>query len=94
MSTGPHQLRGPALTEEERRTFLNHVNAKWSAKTCPFCSANTWEIGGWTNVFLGDGTGAMFFGSGVLPGVTLVCMTCGFMVTINAIVAGLQPRGK
>lgn len=88
------RFRGPALTDEEQRTFVNHINTKWATKTCSFCNANNWEIGGWTNTFLGDGSGAMVIGGAVLPGIALVCMNCGFMVTVNAIVAGLHPRGK
>jgi hypothetical protein len=88
----PDPFKEAALADDEKATLLRHINAKWTAKTCPFCNQSKWDIGGWSPILLGPGAGNVVIGGAVLPSVAMVCMTCGNTVLINAIIAGIGRR--
>ena len=79
------------FTDEQKVRLAEWFQTKWNHRECPVCQANAyaapdkaWEIrpfrGGQT-VIGGQG--------GIIPMFPVMCTNCGYIIWINAIVAGI-----
>jgi len=87
----------PEVNEDERtrrrEAALAWVNTKWTTShQCPICRSNQWTVSDvyeWREFSGGDLY--LMAGSPLFPAFGLVCQTCGYTFTFNAVVAGLIP---
>lgn len=80
------------LTQKQHEKLVEHVKTKWAAPaSCSVCKANDWIVGEVVfeaREFYG---GNLVIGSGsIMPMCPITCKTCGHMVLINPLVAGLD----
>ena len=68
---------------------------RWGQQPCPVCHSETWRIqpklGQIENLAFGPG---LYFSAGPpggrVPVLIVTCTTCGYFLTVNAIVAGVR----
>jgi hypothetical protein len=98
-NVGPNTSRSvpqAQFTEDQRAKLGDWFRTQWRHRECPVCGHNNyappdkaWEVrpfrGGQT-VIGGPG--------GILPMFPVTCTTCGYIIWINAIVAGVIGQSK
>jgi hypothetical protein len=78
-----------ALTPEQNKVLIEHVNKKWKGSQCRQCEANNWSVDGIIQIALGEFPGPVQLGGTVLPTVAVICRNCGNTVLINLVIAGV-----
>ena len=62
----------------------------WKDASCPFSGDNNWTlVQEYVEIRPYCGQGSMLLGGAIYPAVMVVCNTCGYMATFNAIRLGL-----
>lgn len=74
------------MDDQERERLAAWLRDKWNHGPCPVCQSNVWQ----TSARLGQISNLNFEG-GRVPVLHITCQTCGYIVTINALVAGIRP---
>ena len=95
-SNAPFPVPGAALTADQQIRLQEWFRTKWRHGECPVCHTNgyaapdrTWEI----RPFHGGG---LVIGGpgGIIPMFPVTCTNCGYIIWINAILAGVIPGGS
>lgn len=85
------------MAKFESQKVIQHLQAKWGSKACPMCSSGPWNVQDTSFQLTEFNEGNMVIGGPVIPLVTVMCGNCGYVVLVNAIVAGVlkaQPESK
>lgn len=83
------------MDDDQRRKADKWLKEKWlkDLAHCPFCGHSVWQTQnslGIVPLFKG---GATIAGAG-FPALVAICVNCGYMAFINAIIMGLTGKGK
>ena len=79
-----------AFSEEQRKLALTHLNKLWKgARTCMVCGNSDWSIHPSLYELREFKEGHLVIGSPLLPLMSVECTSCGNLILLNAIRAGL-----
>jgi hypothetical protein len=74
-----------ALEREKAERWLQE---KWPISACPFHGPTVWQIGNLVQTIPYSG-GDFNLGGPTYPLLSVICMTCGYTVFVNAVIAGV-----
>jgi len=84
-----------SLTKEQQEKAIQHLNKKWTNKTCPVCQGNTWDVHPELYEMRQFNGGDMVLGGPLIPLLVVECKNCGNTISINAMRAGvISPEKK
>jgi len=90
---GPPPPPDPAiLTPEQRQQLVTWLDLRWGAAACPFHGTTKWQVGDSLIGTTGFSPGGLRLGGPTYPLIAVTCLTCGYTVLVNALVAGVIPR--
>src|SRR5437879_12622149 len=78
----------------QREAASEWLREHWvGIQTCFVCGTSDWQIGDISEIRVFSG-GALNLGGSLYPVFPVTCNNCGNTLLINAVIAGLMPRGR
>jgi len=75
---------------DDKQKFIDWVNQKWKGqKICPICGENSWGVFDNLWELRAFSQGNLNLGGPIIPLAALACKNCGYVMTFNALLAGL-----
>jgi hypothetical protein len=84
-----------AFTPEQSQEILQKINQKLGGPpTCPMCHHNVWQLSDGIVLLTlqSPASGGIQLGGKSLPGVPLICSTCGNTVLLNVFMLGVAEK--
>jgi len=84
------------FTDEQRERLGNWFRTQWHHGACPVCNTNVWAPPDkpWEVRPFHGGQVVIGGPGGIIPMFPITCVTCGYIVWINAVVAGVVGNSK
>ena len=79
------------MTLEQSQKASAWLNAHWTNRNCPLHGPTLWQLDTWLAEVRAYAGGSLIVGGGqaIFPLLVVTCTKCGYVVFVNAIMAGI-----
>ena len=85
---GKQLIRGKSMFKLNQEKFIEHIQSKWTNRSCVMCGGNEWSCSDYPVTPLGiNENKGISIGGKIIPLVAVTCNNCGNTVFVNALIA-------